>query len=314
MKSVLQTQAKNPDDPVANLEIGRFLCFVKGSWDLGLSFIVKGSDQPLKALAEKELAFPMKAADCVALADGWYDLAEKEKSPFRRSQLFAHAKEIYGTALADATGLLRAKIEKRLGEMKGAGGAVGKSGSIDLLKLVDPQTDTLCGSCTKTAQALLCSKGTNAYGGAMVQIPYAPPDEYDLQVVLEKKDVMGNNPGVVIGLRDFSIALDVHEGNTSGLETLDGSLSDGNESTYKGALFKTGTSSTVVCQLRKGRVTVEVDGKQIINWSGDFKRLSQPPDRKKPLPKAMVVGSWDSAFTITKVALTPLGQPGEKLR
>jgi hypothetical protein len=61
-------------------------------------------------------------------------------------------------------------------------------------------------------------------------------------------------------------------------------------------------------------VTVDVDGKQIINWSGDFKRLSHPSDRKKPLPKAMVVGCWDSAFTITKVALTPLGPPGEKLR
>jgi len=314
MKSVMQTQAKNPDDPVANLEIGRFLCYVKGSWDLGLSFIVKGSDQPLKALAEKELAFPMQAAECAALADGWYDLAEKERSPLRKSQLYAHAKAIYGSALPDATGLLRAKIEKRLGEMKGAGGPVGKLAGIDLLKMVDPEKDTLCGTCTKTAQGLLCSKGTNAYGGAMVQIPYAPPDEYDLQVVLEKKDVMGKNPGGVIGLRDFAISLDIHDGNTSGLETLDGSGSDANETTYKGALFKIGTSSTVLCQLRKGRVTVDVDGKQIINWSGDFKRLSHIPDRKKPLPRGMVVGCWDSAFTIIKVALIPLGQAGEKLR
>ena len=82
---VMQTQAKNPDDPAANLEIGRFLCFVKGSWDLGLRFLVKGSDQPLKALAEKELNFSMQSAERVALADGWYDFAEKERSPFERA-------------------------------------------------------------------------------------------------------------------------------------------------------------------------------------------------------------------------------------
>jgi hypothetical protein len=123
MKSVLETQARSPDDPGANLEIGRFLCFVKGSWDLGLRFMVKGSDAALRALAEKELAFPTQSGDRVALADGWYDLSEKEKSPLRKSQLLAHAKSVYGSALPDATALLRAKIEKRLGELEAAGPA-----------------------------------------------------------------------------------------------------------------------------------------------------------------------------------------------
>ena len=314
MKSVMQTQAKNPDDPAANLEIGRFLCFVKGSWDLGLRFLVKGSDQPLKALAEKELNFSMQSAERVALADGWYDFAEKERSPLRKSQLLVHAKAIYESALPDAPALARARIEKRLGEMNAAAVAAGKLPPIDLLKLIDPTMDSLCGSCTRVGSALVCSRGTNAYGGAMVQIAYAPPEEYDLQVVLEKKEVIGTNPGFVIGLRDFAISLEIHGGNTSGLATLDGKGSDANETTFKGVLFKKSTPSTVVCQLRKGHVSVDVDGKQIINWSGDFKRLAHIPDRKKPLPGGMVVGCWDSAYAITKVALTPYGQQGEKLR
>jgi formylglycine-generating enzyme required for sulfatase activity len=123
MKSVMQTQAKNPDDPGANLEIGRFLCFVKGSWDLGLRFMVKGSDAALKALAEKELAFPPQLADRVALADSWYGLMEKEKSPLRKSQLLAHARQIYENALTEATALLRIRIEKRLGEIDSVGSA-----------------------------------------------------------------------------------------------------------------------------------------------------------------------------------------------
>jgi hypothetical protein len=116
MKSVLETIAKTPDDPGANQEMGQFLCYVKGSWDLGIRFMVKGSDPALKALAEKEASNPADVADRVALADGWWDLAEKEKSPLRKGQLLAHAKSLYVDALADATGLLRAKIEKRVGE------------------------------------------------------------------------------------------------------------------------------------------------------------------------------------------------------
>src|SRR5579862_4801807 len=87
MKGVLETLAKSPDDPGANLEMGRFLCFVKGSWDLGLRFIVKSTDSTLKPLAEKELANPPTSAERSALADGWADLSEKEKSPLRKSQL-----------------------------------------------------------------------------------------------------------------------------------------------------------------------------------------------------------------------------------
>jgi hypothetical protein len=117
MKGVLQTLAKSPDDPGANLEIGKFLCFAKGTWDLGLRFMVKGSDATLRGVAEKELALSAQALERVALADGWYDLAQKEKSPLRKSQMLAHSKIIYESAISDATALLRAKIEKRLSDL-----------------------------------------------------------------------------------------------------------------------------------------------------------------------------------------------------
>ena len=83
MKKVLETLAKNPEDPPANLEMGQFLCFVKGNWDLGPRFLVKGPDGPLKTLAQKEVALPTASAEVVSLADGWWDLAEKEKSPLQ---------------------------------------------------------------------------------------------------------------------------------------------------------------------------------------------------------------------------------------
>ncbi len=122
-KNVLETLAKKPEDPAANLEMGKFLCFVKGSWDLGLRFIVKGPENPVRAAAERELALPTAAADRAAVADAWFDLAEKEKSTLRKGRMLAHAKEAYQGALQDSEGLLRSRIEKRLGQMADPGDA-----------------------------------------------------------------------------------------------------------------------------------------------------------------------------------------------
>ncbi|HVR86628.1 MAG TPA: hypothetical protein VMU54_20055, partial [Planctomycetota bacterium] len=114
LRSVLETLAKNPEDPAANNEMGQFLCFVKSNWDLGTRFLLKGSDPALKTLAEKEVAMPTQALDQVALADGWWELSEKEKSPLRKSQMQSHAKLLYEGALPSLTGLLLVKVERRL--------------------------------------------------------------------------------------------------------------------------------------------------------------------------------------------------------
>lgn len=114
-KKVLETLAKSPDDPAANNEFGQFLCFVKSNWDLGVRFLAKGSDTAFRGLAEREIA-----ADMATAADGWFDHAQREKSTLRKSQMLQHARELYERALIDATGLARAKIEKRLSDI-GAG-------------------------------------------------------------------------------------------------------------------------------------------------------------------------------------------------
>jgi hypothetical protein len=118
MKKNLELLAKTPDDPGANLEMGRFLCFVKGNWDLGLRFIQKGSDPAQKQLAEKELGPSPPAAERIAAADGWWDLAEKEKSPLRKGQMQAHCRTLYEASVSEASSLVKAKIEKRLEQLR----------------------------------------------------------------------------------------------------------------------------------------------------------------------------------------------------
>jgi hypothetical protein len=107
-----ETLARNPDDPEANLLLGRFLCFVKGEWDAGLRHLAKGNDGVLKDLAAKESARPADATDQVALGDAWWEAGEKDAA--QKAGLRQRAVFWYGLARERLSGLTRARIEKRV--------------------------------------------------------------------------------------------------------------------------------------------------------------------------------------------------------
>src|SRR5262249_55950327 len=102
-------------DPDANLALGKYLAFSKGDWEKGLPHLALGKDEKLKALALQDLEKPTTTADQVKLADAWYDTAQE--APVK-SRLQARAYFWYKEALAGATGLNKARIEKRLAELE----------------------------------------------------------------------------------------------------------------------------------------------------------------------------------------------------
>ncbi len=106
--------AAAPEDPGANQAWGEWLCLNKGRWDKGLPFLVKGVDGPIRNAAVKEFSSSAEPAALVEAGDAWWDLMDREKSAVRRQQLLAHARSIYATALPRSTGLIRAKVGRRL--------------------------------------------------------------------------------------------------------------------------------------------------------------------------------------------------------
>jgi hypothetical protein len=112
-----QILKEQPDHPVANLDAGKYLCLVAGDWPQGLPHLAKGSDEGLKALAERELnSPPQQAADQVELANAWRDLAEKEKGTAKQ-RLRAHAAGWYQQALPQLAGAMKAQVEERIEEL-----------------------------------------------------------------------------------------------------------------------------------------------------------------------------------------------------
>jgi hypothetical protein len=121
---------KSPDDPLANFIVGRHEC-LSGNWPKGLLHLSKGSEAGWKNAATRDAVEPAAAAEQVPLADAWWDLAEKEKGPYK-TLLQKRAALWYGRAESQVSGLTLVKVRKRLAEASTgvAGGEVLPAGVV----------------------------------------------------------------------------------------------------------------------------------------------------------------------------------------
>ena len=113
VKKAQEVLAEKPDDANANLYVGRWTAFVHGDWKAGLPMLAKGSNSLLKKLADDELADPGNADAKVALADRWWDLAEKGEGTMR-DQIRKHAVDWYKQALPNLSGLSAKVVQQRI--------------------------------------------------------------------------------------------------------------------------------------------------------------------------------------------------------
>ncbi len=117
IENAVATLKQNPDDPQANLAVGRWRCFTKGDWEIGLPLLAKGSDASLKQLAQREAVKAESVGDQVAIADAWWVAANSASSNEKRHFL-ARAAHWYSIAKPNAaSGIEKLKIEKRLAEI-----------------------------------------------------------------------------------------------------------------------------------------------------------------------------------------------------
>jgi hypothetical protein len=120
VKAHLETLKTTPDDPAANLAVGRFRCLFKNDWPGGLANLAKGSDEKLKEAAEKDKqAAEGGDTEQLAAGDSWYDLAAKA-DPAVKAALQGRAHHWYSGVVANLTGLAKTRIEKRIEELAAA--------------------------------------------------------------------------------------------------------------------------------------------------------------------------------------------------
>jgi hypothetical protein len=299
-RQTLQTQ---PDDAAANTLVGRFECFVEGTWPAGLEKLAKGSDTALRDAANAELSASRDAAKTAAAADSWRTLADKESGP-NKVTILRHALALYQGSLSGLTGLSKARVDKRIEELVKVAGVVSE---VNLLGMIDLKMD-LCQGNWSTQGATLVSDGV-----AILEIPYVPPDEYDLKLKVERKGGSRNIiVGLVVGGRQVGIGIDQDE--ISGLARIDGKTPDQNETGYRGTLLPLNKERFLFVSVRKTGVAMTVDGQKIFDWKGEAGRLSRNPATPVRSNHVMYLVSAEAQFVIRQITLSPLSGPGKPLR
>ena len=117
VQKAIEALATDPADADANLTAGKWYCFIKGNWEKGLPFLAKSGHKDFSDLAKQELGKPSGSKSCVALADGWWALSEKEHSSLKPAYQH-HAAQWYGEALPGLSGLSKVQVEKRIAAIK----------------------------------------------------------------------------------------------------------------------------------------------------------------------------------------------------
>jgi len=297
--------ASNPEDPPANATVGLFKCLVLGEWEKGLPLVAKGPDGPFKAAAQKDLAAPSDPAAGVAVGDAWWDLGEKETGVARIS-LRKRAATWYAKAVPGLTGLTKVRAEKRVVDV------TGQPPGIDLLKIVDPEKDSVKGVWSIVAGAL---HSPPTVPHAHVELAYIPPEEYDLQLVVERLSGIGSlDVGLILDQKPFLLVVDGYAEVVTGLDTLDRKPANANETTYRAQVLPRGRTVTLRCSVRKNGIDVTVDGKSILSWKGTSARLGMPGAYRLRDRSVLFLGAYTVDMKISQATLHPVTGSGRTTR
>ena len=106
------------EDPKISEQVGRYYCFIKEEWDQGLPHLARSADADLRRLAQRDLQAPTGTELQLELADGWWEMAQRSRSP-EDTGMNKRAQYWYEVALENRPqGLPRLKAELRVKEIK----------------------------------------------------------------------------------------------------------------------------------------------------------------------------------------------------
>jgi WD40 repeat protein len=181
-----------------------------------------------------------------------------------------------------------------------------KGDAVDLLKMIDPAQHVVSGKWVLANGTLISPPEMFA----RVQIPYDLPPEYQLTVVAalprDSREIDALFMGLVAEGRHIGSVVGGWGGEISGLDQLDDKQAANNETTYRGKVFSSGVTSKVIYTVRRTGINISVDGKEIVNWKGDYGRFSPLfLQWRVPNTRRLVLGSH-RPYRIKQLSLVPL--------
>jgi hypothetical protein len=306
------TLEKSPDDPTANLTLGRWYCLYKRDWDRGLPYLAKSPDGQFKTLAKLELAVDLTLKPQLDLADGWWDIGQRE-SGIPRDAARLHAGDIYRLQLPNLqVGLKKTAVEQRLKDIDAIErSAAGATRQIDLLKLVDVKRDAVNGEWTLSAAGLM----SDSTEKSQLEFQYQPPEEYDFEVVFTRKEGHDFVAQICASQgRKFEWIMGSAVGTVSGFQMINGQWSAQNPTkAYAG--LNTNQRYTSVVKLRHDGVKAYLDGTLVADWKTNYADMSLWDGYGFRNPGTLGIATWKTPtiFHSAKVTeITGIGKVGKR--
>lgn len=307
LQDARETLEAKPTDPLANLSVGRYHCFIKGEWSVGIPMLALGSDEKLKEVARRELA---DSSEPVSVADAWWDIAEAQAEPAKKNCRL-HAAELYQKAIPTLTGLAKAKAESRLALCNTT-----MATTIDLLAMLDPAKHTLAGEwkmekakdasilrvCDSARWRDLQKKGAKG-GSPKIRLPLNKiPADYTLCFEVTRREIgLGLNIGIIVEGRQANVVVDgFRTAKASGLELIDGNSAKENETTSPGEFLPLNQPVLVRIAVKEKEVALSCDNKPIFRWSGNSQRLQLPESWRGDASGSLYLGC-QAQFDIRKI-------------
>jgi hypothetical protein len=194
--------------------------------------------------------------------------------------------------------------------------------TVDLLAVIDPQRDGFKGTWTLDGQGL----GSSAEPTTLLQIPYQPPEEYDLLVSAER--VSGDTElkiGLVVGGRQCSLTIDSwpNKDYLTGIQLVDRVdiewHIDGasGQNPHRGQVISLDHPVELACSVRNVGAKYEVkfvcDGRSLFEWTGHPRQLSLGARISGLGKDTLFLSTVGSRFQISQMKLVPISGPGQVL-
>lgn len=320
-----------PENPVANLTLGRWVWFQKGDAKQGLSYLAKGNDTSLKALARQDLTFQATDVESVlSLANAWWDLSQKHTG-VEQEQLARHAGQWYKIALPELPdGLTKAVVQRRLEEIASpkspvaeatppepgntSGGALPPGEALpcgrwsDLMPLIDVKRDAVSGFWERKEDSLIIKRPK---ANSTILLPVTAEGDYRLEAQFTRTDGQDAVAMVIlVGGRPCLLAFSESSGKVSRMAIADASSQVQRTNQIRvepGSLANNQRHAVSILVRLNGdmaSVRVLLNGESYFYWSGYQKAVTA--EGWPALPAQQFALGADGAIVFHSVRLRPI--------
>jgi hypothetical protein len=278
-KAARETLEQKPTDAAANAIVGKYACFVKHDWDKGVAMLALGDDVDLQKIAKQDLQGANQAAEQLALADAWHDVAQKRESA-EKTALLQRARTLYQRALPSLSGLPKRRVESRLQEIRVATSPFVKGEWTQILDHVDPARHATNTAIRRSGNTIVIEEHRDH---GYFTIPVTAAGNYEIRVrakrLAEKEEgISVRLPGVGNGVLYI---LNGYSGSKSGLSFLDGKEMNENKSTVPGTPQRAGVPYELHVRVEasgdKRTISTMLNGRPYSRWTGPVTSLTSSP-------------------------------------